>query len=108
MEKVAKRQKKLELAGRASSSADKHLKEASATISCSSMLLSADLWAVPAALAALLGCAVWCTSRSLRCVLPTAGEVTCIANAGLSVVWTGVRQGDKGSLYVWDFSSLGN
>jgi hypothetical protein len=30
-----------------------------------------------------------------------------MANTGINVVWTGVRNlGDKGSLYVWDFSGV--
>jgi hypothetical protein len=49
-----------------------------------------------------------CTTRSLHCVLPlpSSGEVTCLANAGINIVWAGVRHrgGDKGSVYIYDFS----
>lgn len=44
---------------------------------------------------------------SLLCVLPLTrtSEVTCMRHVSVDVVWIGVRnRGDKGSLYVWDFS----
>jgi WD40 repeat protein len=44
---------------------------------------------------------------SLRSILPLphTGEVTCMANVAIDVVWVGVRNRDnKGSLYVWDFA----
>ncbi len=48
-----------------------------------------------------------CASRSLRGVvaLPMSGDVTCMADVGIDVVWATTRhqRDDTGSLFVWSF-----